>query len=244
MTESPYLSLRRAVRPAIVAHRVLAGDAERAGQLAAECEDLLALTRELLTAAGLAHLLGGAAGASGASGASGAPGRPGQLRDAYAEAGMAWAKVVGSAMALAGGLLDQGDWDEVRGLARFFAEAGEEDAAAFLRAQLGKAAWEKYHIQLRKISIRMTAEDIRQAIGALRAILREVPEELPDRNSQVNRFLPPLAAAIHAIMKEKNVSIPYESRVEHIAAGGVARYPEIVTISIDELSAEFEGACG
>jgi hypothetical protein len=235
MTESPYLSLRRAVRPAIVAHRVLAGDAERAEQLAGECEDLLLLTRELLTAAGQTRLL---------SGAPGGPGREFQLRDAYAEAGMAWAKVVGSAMALAGGLLDRGDWDEVRGLARFFAEAGEEDAAAFLRAQLGKAAWEKYHIQLRKISIRMTAEDIRGAISALRAILREVPEELPDRNSQVNRFLPPLAAAIHAIMKEKNVSIPYESRVEHIAAGGVARYPEIVTISIDELSAEFEGTCG
>jgi hypothetical protein len=39
------------------------------------------------------------------------------------------------------------------------------------------------------------------------------------------------------------VNIPYNSRVEHIATGGVARYPEIVTMSLDELSAEFEGAC-
>ena len=56
---SPYLSLRRAVRPAILAHRLLAGDPERAGKLAAECEDLLLLTRELLKAAGRARLLAG-----------------------------------------------------------------------------------------------------------------------------------------------------------------------------------------
>ena len=48
---SPYLSLRQAVRPAIFAHFLLAGDQERARQLAAECEDLLFLTRELLKAA-------------------------------------------------------------------------------------------------------------------------------------------------------------------------------------------------
>ena len=51
---SPYLSLRQAVRPAIFAHQLLAGDAERAGELAAECEELLLLTRELLKAAGQA----------------------------------------------------------------------------------------------------------------------------------------------------------------------------------------------
>ena len=49
---SPYLGLRQAVRPAILAHRLLAGDKERAGKLAAECEDLLYLTGELLKAAG------------------------------------------------------------------------------------------------------------------------------------------------------------------------------------------------
>ena len=88
----------------------------------------------------------------------------------------------------------------------------------------------------------MTAEDVREAINALRAVLAEVPEEFPDRNREVNRLLAPLAAAIYAIMTERNVIIPYDSRVEHIAAGGVARYPEIVTMSLDELAAEFEGA--
>jgi len=54
---SPYLGLRQAVRPAILAHQLLAGDQERAGKLAAECEDLLYLTRELLKAAGRARIL-------------------------------------------------------------------------------------------------------------------------------------------------------------------------------------------
>lgn len=238
MSESPYLSLRRAVRPAILAHRLLAQDADRAGRLAAECQDLLLLTRELLRALGQVHLL-----EAPADFPHDDPGRDAQLREAYAEAGMLWAKVVGSSMALAGTLLDRGDWDEVRRLARFFADAGEEDAAAFLRTQLGKTVWERYHVQLRKIRGKMPAEDIREAISALRAILSEIPEELPERNIEVNRLLPPLAAAIDTIMRERNLSIPYDSRVEHIATGGVARYPEIVSISLDELSAEFDGAC-
>jgi hypothetical protein len=236
MSESPYLSLRQAVRPAILAHRLLAQDAERAGRLAAECEDLLLLTRELLKASGRVHLLGDPPYTGGGD-------RQAVLREAYAEAGLLWAKVVGSSMALAGTLLERGDWEDVRRLAVFFAETGEEDAAALLRAQLGRAVWGKYHAQLRKISNKMTAEDIREAINALRAVLAEVPEEFPDRNREVNRLLAPLAAAIYVIMKQSNADIPYDSRVEHIAAGGVARYPEIVTTSLDELAAEFEGAC-
>jgi hypothetical protein len=44
-------------------------------------------------------------------------------------------------------------------------------------------------------------------------------------------------------MKGYDIEIPHDSRVEHIAVGGVARYPEIVRTSLDELSAEFEEAC-
>ena len=54
---SPYLRLRQAVRPAIFAQRLLAGDAERARSLAAECEELLMLTRELIKAVGRVHIL-------------------------------------------------------------------------------------------------------------------------------------------------------------------------------------------
>jgi hypothetical protein len=44
-------------------------------------------------------------------------------------------------------------------------------------------------------------------------------------------------------MKDQDVDIPLTSRVEHIATGGVAKYPDIVKISLDELAAEFEGTC-
>ena len=248
---SPYLSLRQAVRPAILAHRLLAGDQERAGKLAAECEDLLYLTRELLKATGRARILavvpaprlpdesGPDQSGPDQSGAD----RQAQLVDAYADAGLLWTKVVGSSLALAGALIERGEWEDVRVLASLLAGAGEDSAAAELRIQLGGAVWEKHREQLRAISNTMPPAAIGPAINALRAVLREVPEEFPDRNREVNCFLPPLASAIYAVMKEQGAEIPYHSRVEHIATGGVAKYPDIVKTSLDELAAEFEGLC-
>jgi hypothetical protein len=169
--------------------------------------------------------------------------RQAQLLDAYAEAGLLWAKVVGCSVALAGALIDRGEWDDVRRLAGFLAGAGEESAAADLRMQLGQAVFQTHREPLQGISNTMPPTAIGTAITALRAVLREVPEDFPDRNREVNRFLPPLASAIHAIMKDQEIDIPFTSRVEHIATGGVAKYPDIVTISLDELAAEFEGMC-
>ena len=245
MTEaaSPYLALRQAVRPAILACRLLAGDQERAGKLATECEDLLFLSSELLKAAGRARLLGPGPGQAPLGPNDDGGERQTQLVDAYADAGLLWAKVVGSCLALAGALIERGDWDDVRALASFLASSGEETAAAELRLVLGNAIWQRHSEQLRVISNTMSPAAIGGAISALRAVLREVPEEYPDRNREVNRFLPPLAAAVGALMREQQVEIPYHSRVEHIATGGVAKYPDIVAMSLDELAAEFEGLC-
>ena len=242
---SPYLGLRQAVRPAILAHRLLAGDQERAGKLATECEDLLYLTGELLKAAGRARILATAPPPRlpDEGGVLGEGDRQAQLLEAYSDVGLLWAKVVGSSLALAAALIERGEWDDVRALAGFLADAGEERAADELRIQLGQAAWEAHHEQLHAVSNDMPPAAIGPAIDALRAVLREVPEEYPDRNREVNRFLPPLASAIHAIMKEQDAEIPYHSRVEHIATGGVAKYPDIVKTSLDELAAEFEGIC-
>ena len=143
LATSPYLSLRQAVRPAILAHWLLAGDQERAGKLAAECEDLLFLTRELLKAAGRVRILADPApSAERPASEEGGGDRPAQLLDAYAEAGLLWAKVVGCSVALAGALIDRGEWEDVRRLADFLAGAGEESAARDLRTQLGNAVWE------------------------------------------------------------------------------------------------------
>jgi len=247
MATSPYLSLRQAVQPAILAHWLLAGDQERAGKLAAECEDLLFLTRDLLKAAGRVRILAGPAPSAEMPDLPDLPesggDRRAQLLDAYAEAGLLWAKVVGCSVALAGALIDRGEWEDVRRLASFLAGAGEESAAADLRIQLGKAVFQTHREQLQGISNTMSPAAISEAINALRAVLRGVPEEFPDRNREVNRFLAPLASAIHAIMKDQDIDIPFTSRVEHIATGGVAKYPDLVTMSLDELAAEFEGTC-
>jgi len=241
---SPYLSLRQAVRPAILAHWLLASDQERAGKLAAECEDLLFLTRDLLKAAGRVRILAGPTPSAEMPDSPESGGdRRAQLLDAYAEAGLLWAKVVGCSVALAGALIDRGEWEDVRRLASFLAGAGEESAAADLRIQLGKAVFQTHREQLQGISNTMSPAAISEAINALRAVLRDVPEEFPDRNREVNRFLAPLASAIHAIMKDQDIDIPFTSRVEHIATGGVAKYPDLVTMSLDELAAEFEGTC-
>jgi hypothetical protein len=239
---SPYLSLRRAVQPAIFAHRLMAGDQERAGRLAAECEELLLLTRELLKATGHVQILAAAPEPRHDTPDEGGD-RQAHLLEAYADAAMGWAKVVGSLMALAGTLLDRGDHDDVRRLADVLQQAGENNAAADLRIQLGKAVWDTHYEPLRQVTNEMPPAEIRKCIAALRAVLREVPEDFPDRDREVNRFLAPLAASVHAIMKDNDIEITYDSRVEHIATGGVARYPEIVKISLDELSAEFEGIC-
>jgi hypothetical protein len=243
MAPSVYLSLRNAVRPAIYAHFLLAEDQERAGQLAAECEDLLFLSRELLKAVGLAGILGADAGGASAAADEDGGDRQAQLLGAYAEAGLLWAKVVGSTMALARALLDQGDRDAVRRLAGFLAEAGEDGAATELKIGLGKAVWATHRESLQDITNTMPPAAIGTAIDALRAVLLEVPEDYPDRNREVNRFLAPLAASVHAIMRAQEIAIPYGSRLEHIAAGGVAKYPDIVKLSLDEIAAEFEGLC-
>jgi hypothetical protein len=247
LATSPYLSLRQAVRPAILAHWLLAGDQERAGKLAAECEDLLFLTRELLKAAGRVRILAGLAPSAEMPDLPDLPesggDRRAQFLDAYAEAGLLWAKVVGCSVALAQALIDRGEWDDVRRLADFLAGSGEQSAAADLRIQLGKAVFQTHSEQLRGISNTMPPTAVGEAIDALRAVLRDVPEEFPDRNREVNRFLAPLASAIHAIMKDQDIDIPFTSRVEHIATGGVAKYPDIVKMSLGELAAEFEGTC-
>jgi len=234
---SPYLRARHAARPAIYAHRLLAREQERAGALAAECEEVLSLTRELLRATGRARLLADPPEDSRLLAQE-------TLLDAYADAAMAWARVVGSLMALSGTLLDLGEWDEVRRLAAVLADIGEANAAADLRIQLGKAIWDIYYDHLRRIHIRMSPQEIAGSLATLRAVLRDVPEDFPDRNREVNRLLVPVAGAIYQLLRVRAAEIPPDSRVGHIASGGVAKYPEIVAVSLDELAAEFEALPG
>lgn len=171
---SPYLSLREAVRPAIVTYTVLASEQERAGALADEAAQLLEATRALLQAAGLVHLLSPEPGGQ-------IPGddredRQARLLAAYADAGILWARVVGNSIALADGLLRQSRWDDVLRLADFLDDAGETVAAESLRGRANEAISRDYYTRISRIHDKMSKEETAAAIDTLRSLPRGFPE--------------------------------------------------------------------
>jgi hypothetical protein len=192
---SPYLSLREAVRPAIVTYTVLASEQERAGALADEAGQLLDATRELLAAVGLVHLLSPAPGAE-------IPGndrgdRQARLLAAYADAGLQWARVVGHSIALADGLLAQARWHDVLRLADFLDNAGETAVAESLRGRANDAIRDEYYARINRIHDKMSKEETAAAIDTLRSL----PSEFPERKLEIALRLRPLGASVRTITK-------------------------------------------
>jgi hypothetical protein len=192
---SPYLSLRQAVRPAIVTYAVLASEQERAGALADEASQLLAATRELLEAVGLVHLLSPDPGAE-------IPGNDGgdrqaRLLAAYADAGVLWAKVVGHSVALADGLLGQARWHDVLRLADFLDNAGETAVADSLRERANDAIRGEYYARISSIHDKMSREETAAAIDTLRSL----PKEFPERKLEIALRLRPLGASVKAVTR-------------------------------------------
>lgn len=192
---SPYLSLRQAVRPAIVTYTVLASEQERAGALADEARQLLEATRELLEAVGLVHLLSPDPGAE-------IPGndrgdRQARLLAAYADAGVLWAKVVGHSIALADGLLGQARWHDVLRLADFLDNAGETAVAESLRGQANDAIRGEYYARINCIHDKMSREETAAAIDTLRSL----PKEFPDRKLEIALRLRPLGASVKNVTR-------------------------------------------
>ncbi len=191
---SPYLSLRETVRPAIFAYTLMAYEKERAGALAEECNNLLQTSRDLLRTAALVHILSPEPGHENFHGAS--DDKQAELLDAYADAGMLWAKVIGSYMALADLLLQQQRWDEVRHIATLIEDAGEGETAKTLRSQADNALWKKHHEGLKEINAKMRQAEIRKAIKALSDALMEIPQDFSEGIYKVNLLLIPLAVSI------------------------------------------------
>ena len=192
---SPYLSLRQAVRPAIVTYTVLASEQERAGALAEEASQLLESTRELLEAIGLVHLLSPDPGAE-------IPGndrgdRQARLLAAYADAGVLWAKVVGHSIALADGLLSQARWHDVLRLADFLDNAGETVVADSLRERANDAIRGEYYARISCIHDKMSREETATAIDTLRSL----PKEFPERKLEIALRLRPLGASVKNVTK-------------------------------------------
>ena len=193
---SPYLSLRQAVRPAIITYTVLAAEQERAGALVAEAEHLLEATRKLLEAVGLVHLLSPRPGEEMAGNDRGD--RQATLLAAYADAGLQWAKVVGSSIALADKLLAQARWDDVLRLAEFLDNAGETAVAESLRTRANEAIRGDFYARIYSIHDRMTQEETAAAIDTLRSL----PREFPERKLEIALRLRPLGTSV------KNVTRP------------------------------------
>jgi hypothetical protein len=192
---SPYLSLRQAVRPAIVTYTVLASEQERAGALADEASQLLEATRELLEAVGLVHLLSPDPGAE-------IPGNEGgdrqaRLLAAYADAGVLWAKVVGHSIALADGLLGQARWHDVLRLADFLDNAGETVVAESVRERANDAIRSEYYARISCIHDKMSREETAAAIDTLRSL----PKEFPERKLEIALRLRALGASVKAVTK-------------------------------------------
>jgi hypothetical protein len=192
---SPYLSLRQAVRPAIVTYTVLAGEQERAGALAEEASQLLEATRKLLEAVGLVHLLSPKQGEE-MPGDDGGD-RQARLLAAYADAGVLWAKVVGNSIALADGLLTQSRWDDVLRLADFLENAGEAAVAQSLRGRANDAIRGSYYARINRITDKMSAEETAAAIDTLRSL----PRDFPERKLEIALRLRPLGTSVKNVTK-------------------------------------------
>jgi hypothetical protein len=194
---SPYVSLREAVRPAIFAYGILAAERERAGELAEECDNLLQLTRELLKKSALAHLLTPEPGQQIPAGADGGD-RQARLLEAYADAGMLWAKVVGSCMAIASVLLERGEWTTVNHLAEVLAAAGETASANELSRQALSGPDERLRRIIGKFNDAMSEKQITKALDLLLA----VPMKSPVR-SELGPALTSICRSIVRLFPEK-----------------------------------------
>lgn len=233
---SPYLSLREAVRPAIVAYSLLAREKERAGALTDEAGQLLQATRELLKAAGLVHLLSPEPGREIPGGEGGD--QQATLLAAYASAGMQWAKVIGSSLALADSLTDQSRWDDVRRLTACLKDAGEANTAQDLLNRVNEAIRGEYYKRNNRIHNRMSPEEIEEAFNVIGDALRDLPdirEGWPAQEPRIYGHLVLLAASIVAIDQDYG----YDDAV-YIANGG-SLSPDSIEHYLGKLSGVFFG---
>lgn len=155
--------MRQAVRPVMMAYRILSDERLAASALAEEAQTLVTLTEDLLRRLGLVHLL--TAGVARAADGTAPADRADSLVEAYARAGMSWAKVVSSVTRLAGLMIEEGDWESARRTASLLAESGERALAAHIESRLSEAL-----VTTVVIHAHMTAPEIRRAVSVLIAL--------------------------------------------------------------------------
>lgn len=198
---SPYVSLRQAVRPAIFAYSLLATEREQAGALAGECDELLDTTRELLRKLALARLLSPEAGQLMLAADAGGD-RQAMLLDAYADAGMLWAEVVGICMAIGHALIEQEQWTKASHLAEVLADAGETASAKELSLSAQKGPAERVTRQIQSVHSAMSPEEISKTLD----VLADLPKDFPNLNAKVGGALSRICVSIRT--KFPNIYLP------------------------------------
>lgn len=202
---SPYVSLRAAVRPAAFAYSMLAAEQKHAGALAAECDDLLETTRELLRKLAMARLLSPEPG-HGIPTVDVGGDRQAMLLDAYADAGMLWAEVVGICMSIASVLLEQEQWDKVRHLASVLEDVGETISAKELSRRAKDGPFALARRRIKKFHEAMSIDEVRDALNAL----LELPKEFPNRNVEIAAALPSICISMLRLVPERHGIVLYQ----------------------------------
>jgi hypothetical protein len=229
---SPYVSLREAVRPAIFAYAILAGEREQAGVLVQECYEVVQLTHELLKKSALAHLLTPGFGQQAPINPDVTVDRQARLLEAYADVGLLWAKVVGTCMAIASVLLDREEWAKVNHLADVLAEAGETASAKKLSLDAEKGRAERVTRQIKSTHNAMSIAEIKATLE----LMINLPKNFPNLNIVVAGALSGICTSV--TKKFPNVNL---STCGYITRNGCP--PQSVGGYLPEVYAEFSRVC-
>lgn len=194
-----HVTLRQAVRPVVVAHGILSRQQLAAGELAEEAKALCDLTEEMLRGLGRIHLLTAPAPVANSPAKTDLADR---LVDAYASAGMSWARVLSSVTRLAELLVEEGDWAPAGLLARLVTETGETTVAEHIDRIVSQARDEEFRGQLAAIQthLTMTPVEIRKAVTLLSAL----PEH-PERESIIISRRLHLVYSVNFIVKNTGI---------------------------------------
>lgn len=196
----PHVSLRQAVRPVIVAHGILSSEQLAAGDLADEAKALCDLTEELLRKLGRVHLL--TASSAAPHGGPEHADTAHRLIEAYAQAGMSWARVLSSVKTLADLLIGEFDWATARLLATLLAEADETAVARHIESAVDEAMKTSFSAQIAAIVSHpeMSPREVRHAISVLTAL----PEH-PHRKYTIRTRRVYLVQSLEKIARESDV---------------------------------------
>lgn len=235
---SPYLSLRAAVRPAALAYALLTREQDRAGALVKEAEELLRTTRDLLEAAGLVHILNPGRELEKISDTDGSDDRLAEVLSAHADAGLLWARILGSSLELAETAARTGQADDTRRWVAVLNSVGEERLAKDVLDRMESNYVAQFIATTPEVHSAMDENEIEECLKLIRQLLRDAPKSQRDGVLlEVGRVIIPLAISItkYAGGRDRTPFI-----VNYIADGSGSGYPASYHGFVDQIGGAFE----